>query len=374
MQERGLGILRHRYTRAFRVLSMNEEIFDVILLSTGNFRADFQTFQEHRPPEEDFYLNEQMWVGCLPKGISSKLVFDACDSPGWRFHPARQYGMRYAFCRKVEPENGAYYHWDHDQTIGSTILLSRFIRPTTIGSSLSARLYFTGDELNTIVPGPTQSNCSHAWIVADGNWRDWLSVPELEQLRKLLPFYNRNAPEKVRFARKHIDNAFYAYFLDERFASLVTSFESLLKTSRGDLTEQFKVRAARLAEILGLELSREDLHNTYTHRSDFVHGSRPNFEGLNLGTDEQATDPHEFNPELIGRYNRCEQVLRLALLRASTEPVFAEQFSSTEAIEKAFGSPAKQTQEQKRLAFLAAIPDEELHAEFTRRSSSQRLS
>jgi hypothetical protein len=350
---------------------MNEEIFDVILLSTGNFRADVQTFQEHRPPEEDFYLNEQMWVGRLPKGISSKLVFDACDSPGWHFHPARQYGMRYAFCRKVEPENGAYYQWDHDQTIGSTILLSRFIRPTTIGTSLSARLYFTGDELKTIVPGPTQSNCSHAWIVADNNWRDWLSVPELEQLRNLLPFYNRNAPEKVRLARKHIDNAFYTYFLDERFASLVTSFESLLKTSRHDLTEQFKVRASRLAEMLGLELSSEDLQNSYAHRSDFVHGSRPNFEGLDLEADGQAADPTEIHHDLIGRYNRCERILRLALLRASTEPAFAEQFSSTETIEKAFGCPMRQTPEQKRLAVLAAVSDEEFQAEFTRRYGRQ---
>jgi hypothetical protein len=346
---------------------MNEEIFDVILLSTGNFRADLQTFQENRPPEEDFYLNEDMWVGRLPKGVSSKLVFDSCDAPGWQFHPARQYGMRYAFCRKVEPPHAAYYQWDHDQTIGYTILLSRFIRPTTIGTSLSARLYFVGDELKTIVPGPTQSNCSNAWIVAEGNWRDWLSVPELEQLRDLLPTYNRNAPEKVRLARKHIDNAFYAFFLDERFASLVTAYESLLKTSRNDLTEQFKVRASRLAEILGLELSREDLQNTYSHRSDFVHGSRPNFEGLNLAGETQTAEPSEIHPELIGRYNRCESVLRLALLRASTEPQFAELFSSVDAIERAFGTPIRLTPEQKRLALLRSVSDEELQAEFTRR-------
>jgi hypothetical protein len=126
---------------------MTEEIFfDVILLSTGNFHANLEAFQKHRPPEEDFYLNEQMWVGSLPKGISSKLVFDACDSPGWHLHPARRYGMRHAFCRKVEPAYEDYYHWDQDQFIGTAILLSRFIRPTTIGTSLAARLYFTNGE------------------------------------------------------------------------------------------------------------------------------------------------------------------------------------------------------------------------------------
>jgi hypothetical protein len=275
--------------------------------------------------------------------------------------------MRYAFCRKVEPDQKAYYQWDQNHTIGHAILLSRFIRPTTIGSSLAAKLYFHDGELKTIVAGPTQSNCSHAWVVADYTRRDWLSVEELQQLRDLLPHYNKDAPQRVRLARKHIDNAFYAFFLDERFASLVTAFESLLKTSRHDLTEQFKVRASRLAEMLGLQLSREDLHNTYVHRSDFVHGSLPNFERLNLEADEQHNEPTDIHPDLIGRYNRCEHVLRLALLRASTEPGFAQQFSSTEAIEQAFGSPTRPSPDQRRLAVLATISDEELQAEYNRR-------
>ena len=337
---------------------MNEEIFDVIMLSTGNFHASVETFQKHRPPEKDFYLDDRMWVGRLPQRISSKLVFDACDSPGWQFNPTRQYGMRYALCRKVEPTREAYYHWDHDQTIGNTILLSRLIRPTTIGTSLAARLYFIDGELQTIVAGPTQSNCSHAWVVADDNYRDWLSMSELEQLRYLLPRYNRNAPERVRLARKHIDLAFYAYFLDERLASLVTSFESLLKTSRSDLTGQFKTRALRLAALLGMELSREDLHTTYGHRSDFVHGSPPNFK--------------ELSPELLQRYDKCERVLRYTLLRASTETDFADCFSSSDAIEKAFGSPEKQTPDQKRLALLSSLSDEEVQAEYARRYGPAR--
>ena len=345
---------------------MSEEVFDVIMLSTGNFRASLQTFQDHRPPEDNFYLTDDFWIGRLPKGISSNLVFDACDSPGLNFHPARQYGMRYAFCRKVEPTRETYYQWDQDHAIGSAIMLSRFIHPTTIGSSLAAKLYFKNDVLESIVPGPTQSKCSHAWVVAETTWRDWLSMAELLQLRALLPRYTVNAPTKVRLARKHADNTLYAYFLDERFASLVTAFESLLKTSRNDLTEQFKTRAARLAEILQLQLSREDLH-TYAHRSDFVQGSVPAFERLALEADGQAPDTAEVHPELIVRYNKCEQVLRLALLRASTEPEFAAMFSSNESIENVFGKTPKQAPGAKRAALLASLSDHELQAECVRR-------
>lgn len=153
-----------RYTRLLHLKDefTMEEIFDVILLPTGNFHAELETYCTHRPPEENFHLNEELWIGHLPYGVSSESVFDACDAPGWNFHPARQYGMRYALCRSVAPPNEAYYRWDHDQIIGTTVLLSRFIRPTTLGTSLSARLYFKDCESQTIVPGPTQSNCSHA--------------------------------------------------------------------------------------------------------------------------------------------------------------------------------------------------------------------
>lgn len=346
---------------------MSEEVFDVIMLSTGNFRASPQTFQDHRPPEDDFYLTDDFWVGRLPKGISSELVFKACDSPGLNFHPTRQYGMRYAFCRKVDTTRETYYQWDRDHVIGSAIMLSRFIHPTTIGSSLAAKLYFRDDVLESIVPGPTQSKCSHAWVVAEMTWRDWLSMPELQELRTLLPRYIVNAPMKVRLARKHADNAFYAYFLDERFASLVTAFESLLKTSRNELTEQFKTRAAHLAEMLQMQLSREDLHNTYAHRSDFVHGSVPAFEKLALEADGQEPETTEIHPDLIGRYNRCEQVLRLALLRASTEPEFAAMFSSNESIEHVFGKTVKQAPKAKRDAIIASLSDHELRTECIRR-------
>jgi hypothetical protein len=303
---------------------MNEEIFDVILQSTGRFHADVYTYQEHRPPENDFFLGPELWVGHLPKGIEPDLVFDACGPAGLNFRPARQYGMRYAFCRRVRPDRSNYYKWDSDISLAIALFLSRLIRTTTIATSLAARLYFSNDELKSIVPGPTQGLAAHAWVIAKDDWRDWLSVPELEQLRNLLPLYQTHAPDRVRRARKHIDHAFHAYYLDQRFASLVTSFESLLKTSKDNVTAQFKSRTSRLAEILGYQLSAEDLKAMYSDRSDFVHGSPASFS--------------ELSEELRERYNRFEQVIRLALLRASTEPAFAQHFTSPEAVEKAFGS------------------------------------
>lgn len=302
---------------------MNEEIFDVILQSTGHFLADLHVFQANQPPDH-FEFNEEFWIGSLPHDIDSDSVFDACQPAGLNFKPVRQYGMRYAFCRRMRPESADYYEWGSDATLPITVFLSRLIRPTTIALAYSARLYFENGELKTIVPGPTQSLGAHAWVLAKDNYRDWLSVPECERLRDLATVYNRDAPDRVRRARKHIDHAFHAFYLDQRFASLVTSFEALLKVSQYQATRQFAARTTKLAEMLGYQLTREEAEAMYRDRSAFVHGSPVSFD--------------EVSDELIEMYNRFESVLRLALLRASTEAEFAQIFSSDDTVLQAFGA------------------------------------
>lgn len=150
--------------------------------------------------------------------------------------------------------------------LGRTIFLWCLIRPTAIATALSAPLYFEGKELKTIVPGPTQSLGAQAWVVAKDDWRDWLSVPEFEQLRALLPKYELNTPERIHQARKYIDHAFHAFYLDQRCASLVTSFESLLKVSDYRSTKQFASRAPKLAEMLGHELTGAGAEALYKDR------------------------------------------------------------------------------------------------------------
>jgi hypothetical protein len=202
-------------------------------------------------------------------------------------------------------------------------LLSRLIRPTTIGTNLSAKLYFRDGELQTIVPGPTSGFGTHAWVVATSKWRDWLSVTEFEQLRDAIPKYLLRPPDRVRQARKHIDHAFHSFYLDQRCASLVTGFESLLKISPYKATKQFALRAPKLAERVGLELTEVEAIALYDDRSAFVHGTQVSFTDL--------------NDELIVQYNRFEQVLRKSLLQASTDSGFAALFSSDQSVEDAFG-------------------------------------
>jgi len=128
----------------------------------------------------------------------------------------------------------------------------------------------------------------------------------------------------VRRARSHIDHAFHAFYLDQRTASLVSSFESLLKVERNRITEQFKLRVPALARTVGIVVTPDEARVLYDDRSVYVHGLQPNYTGV--------------SEEVMERYNRFETVLRISLLRASTDTIFSDNFATDETVTRAFGS------------------------------------
>lgn len=191
-------------------------------------------------------------------------------------------------------------------------------------------------ELKTIVPGPVQGDLTHVWIVAK-QWRDWLTQAEGEQLTSVMTSFNwDDAQERVRRARSRIDQVFRAYYADQRTASLVSGFESLLKVDApivngkrkpARATAQFKLRVPALAKMVGSAITPDEAANLYDDRSVYVHGGTQNYT--------------ELTDELIERYERFESVLRSAILRASTDAAFGQLFSSDEEITKAFGALPK---------------------------------
>ncbi len=307
---------------------MAEEIFDVVLQPTMRFPVNQHEWETLPPIQMDLFLQSEFWIGVLPCNVTSDSVINAYSPAGFNFYPSRHTGYRYAFCRKVSPPDLGPEHlrWDHDGVIRKTLFLSRLIHPTTVCPQYSARLFVKDGELETIVPGPIQGDLTHVWIVAK-QWRDWLTNEEGEQLRCDMQRFNWSCPpERVRRARSHIDHTFRAFYLDQRTASLVSGFESLLKIERHAATAQFKLRVPALARLVGGAITPEEAEGLYDDRSVYVHGSTPNYTDI--------------NDKLIERYNKFEMVLRCALLRASTDAIFGSLFASDGTIIGAFGALA----------------------------------
>src|SRR5947209_4100691 len=74
-----------------------EQFFDVVLQSTGFFTGSYQDWENFPPPQNDFCLGADFWIGTLPQSVKSETVLDACEPAGFNFRPIRQFGCRYAF-------------------------------------------------------------------------------------------------------------------------------------------------------------------------------------------------------------------------------------------------------------------------------------
>lgn len=248
---------------------------------------------------------------------------DACEPAGYNFRPTRQFNCLYAFVRKLESDQYPSYEWDEDGVLRKIIFLSRLIHPTTISGQYSARMIFENSELQTVIPGHTQGFGTQVWIVAE-EWRDWIDTTQAEALRDFWPRYAaETAPERVRRARARLGHALHNYYLDQRMISLVSSFESLLKVSQYKSEKQFCLRVSKLAELLGNPITEADALLTYKDRSEIVHGQGPTW--------------NDVDAELMARYQQFELILRQALLKASVEPEFANNFVDDTVIQNVFG-------------------------------------
>ena len=98
---------------------MAEEIFDVVLQPTMRFQVSQLDWDKFPPLEPDLSLDSDFWIGRLPYSVTSESVIDAYSPAGFNFHPSRNPGYHYAFCRKVYPPNHDPEHlrWDHDGVI-----------------------------------------------------------------------------------------------------------------------------------------------------------------------------------------------------------------------------------------------------------------
>lgn len=299
------------------------DVYDVVLQTTGAFRAPTQVFLESPPIEGQFQLMPDVWIGRLPNGVKGATVLDACSPAGQNFSPIRQFGVRYSFVRALQKGTLHNLSWDEDQRLGILLFLSRLIHPTTVASIYSARLEFEGDELRTIIPGHVQGYGTQVWLVADDDWRDWLNQTEADQLKKCAETYRTDAPRRVRRARGFLDHAFHTYYLDQKIASLVSAYESLLKVGRNGLTRQFKEKVPLLAQRVGLSVEESEAEIFYDDRSSFVHGSGLQYTGIDT--------------DVIKRFQNLEKVLRRSLLLASTDPNFVSLFEDDDAVERNFG-------------------------------------
>ena len=224
--------------------------------------------------------------------------------------------------RDIPSPTNSSLTWDEDQRLQDCIVLSRLVHPTTIATHFSARLFYEGDELRQIVPGPTQGLGAYAWVNAH-DWRNWLTAPEAQKVGQLLTEYNRDTMTgRLRRAMRHFLYACHTYELDLRFTLVVTGLEALVNTHRYNVKNRFKKRLQLLANDIAMTVTAENAEAAYDFRSNLIHGEV--LRGQDIGEKVQES------------YGRLETLLRLLVKKSIEDRPFARRFESEATIDAAY--------------------------------------
>jgi hypothetical protein len=222
----------------------------------------------------------------------------------------------------MEDTPGASLNWDQDERLRHCLLIARLVHPTTVATCYSARLFYRNHQIVQIVPGPTQGFGAYAWVNGN-NWRNWLTLSDMEEVRRLLISYDfEKLPSRVRRAVRHFLYGCYTYELDIRFTLVVTGLEALVNARSRGATLQFKKRLCMAGQDVGVTITEAAAKEAYDYRSNFVHG--------------QLLQRDKISEKVQESYLPLETLLRLLIKKSIAQPQFASRFESESAIEAAY--------------------------------------
>ena len=227
--------------------------------------------------------------------------------------PVRQFAHMYAYVRELHSQTSST-GWDLDHRLSRLVAVSRLVHPTFVGLRYAARVSQDGDSLR-IVPAEVHG-LSPDTFLSPNHKRDWLSQAEaklaVELDAKTEPLTQPSYPRRVSRALWYYDYAQKTYYADLRWTLIATALEALIHTGRWDSTKHFTRRVPALAADVGAPaLTATECEDAYDYRSRLSHGD-------GFLSDMPSAD--------ITLYDKLEETLRLAILKAFVEPQFANIF------------------------------------------------
>ena len=290
---------------------------DLIFATTSQSNGDMSA---PGPVRTETQLYEDIRIG-LQSNELWKAIYTACRPRGHSFGPVPQFGQLYALWND-NPADPTNFNWDPDQSLATTVALSRLIHPTSIGFEYSARVIFDYDNrIKQIIPGPVSGLLAHAYVLAPK--RSWLTDNDVSALRGLLASFeiaSSNLPPRIQRALWNHEYAFAVQWIEVRWTVVATALESLVHTDRRQSTRQFVDRVTTLANRVGVSFSQEDARRAYDLRSALAHG-----QGLEPGDDATAA-----------LYCRMEEVLRASVRMAIQDESFRDIFRDKDQIRAVF--------------------------------------
>jgi hypothetical protein len=215
-----------------------------------------------------FPLSEEIRIERLDEQLA-KRIQTACEPPHYKIDNFLHDRHLYAFLRRASEAEATKYEGMGE--LHSLIALSRLVRPTSVGDRYSAFILDSGLEDSAIYA--IQYKGISPDVFVNKTQRDWLSVQDGEELRKLMPWLSKTKPmhDRVRRAYWNHDYAMRTAYLDMRLPLVVSGLEALINVRKNDNKWQFQDRVQQLGKHFGIGLTHDDLSKAYDLRSKIVH-------------------------------------------------------------------------------------------------------
>lgn len=289
--------------------------FDVILhTNLGMFAPNYQQLVAIDPPVDDRVgAVDGLYIQRLDLELA-KAIMDTCEPKTVGVvAPVRQFAHMYAYVRELQPQTSVI-GWDEDHRLSRLVAISRLVHPTFVGLRYAARVSQDNPSLR-IVPAEIHGLTLDTFL-SPNHKRDWLSKEEaklvVEVDAKTEPLTLPSFPRRVSRALWYYDYTQKTYYADLRWTLIATALEALIHTGKWDSTGHFTQRVPALAADVGAPaLTTDECEAAYDYRSRLSHGD-------GFLSDMPAAD--------ITLYDKLEETLRLAILKAFTEPNFADLF------------------------------------------------
>jgi hypothetical protein len=265
-------------------------------------------------------LSDDIWIERLDEQLA-KHIQKACEPPHYDIDSVEQDRHLYAFVRRVSAVEKSNYE-GMDELL-AVVALSRLIHPTSIGDRYCAKVFHFGLKDSAICAIQYRGISPDA--ILSGNHRDWLSVEDAENLRRLMPWSSKDKRmhDRVHRAYWNHEYAVRSLYLDMRWILVVCGLEALVSVGEKELRKQFCDRGGQLAGVCGIDLTDADLRCAYKLRSKLVH-AESFLHGL------EAVLPKSQHGQL---YEKLESLLRDTVRRCLLDENFGSFFRDDAAVE-----------------------------------------
>lgn len=171
-----------------------------------------------------------------------------------------------------------------------------------------------------------------------------MSLDEALELRRLLAAFlpiQDDLPWPVIHALNVSEDALHLRVIQRSVLLLGAALEGLIRTSKAQVTKQFRVRLPLLAAELGVEGVTEELADElYDARSEAAHGAPVTMFRVLPPPDDQepqtpespAPDVGALDAEAAEKWARAQELLRNAVRKAIEDDTFREFLATRDAI------------------------------------------